>query len=97
MAVTGPSPRQITSQPTPKVIGAAGGSAVGTAAATLITWGLDNYHLLSAQPLPSKVQDSLTVILSAIFTFLAGYYVRPSHAQTTVLQDGKVFTAMHIP
>ena len=94
MTASTPLAPQITTQPAPKVLGAAGGSAVGTALATLITWALDNYHLLSTQPLPSKVQDSLTVVISAIFTFLAGYYVRPSPTQTAIRRDGKIFTAM---
>lgn len=96
MVAAAPPAPQITSQPTPKVIGAAGGSAVGAALATLITWAFDNYHLLSAQPLPSKVQDSLTVIISAIFTFLAGYYVRPSPTEIAHRQGGRTFTAIRI-
>src|SRR4051794_26670979 len=90
-----PAQAQITSQPTNKVLGAAGGSAVGTAIASLIVWGLDNYHLLSAQPLPDKVQTSITVIVTAVITFAGGYYVRPNPTQTTLKgSDGKNYTAM---
>src|SRR5262249_27073094 len=89
---TPPAPR-ITATPTPKVLGATGGSAVGTAVATLITWALDNYHLLSTQQLPAELQTSVTVIVTAVITFLVGYYVSPSPSQTTVQQDGKTYTA----
>lgn len=93
MAAIPPQP-QVTAQPTPKVLGATGGSAVGTAIATLITWALNNYHVLSSQALPSEVLTSVTVIVTAIVTFLAGYYVRPSPTQTVIQQGGKNFTAM---
>jgi hypothetical protein len=81
-----PAQPQLTAQPTPKVLGATGGSALGAAVATLINWALDNYHLPSSQTLPPNVLTSITVITTALFTFLSGYYTRPAPTQTVIQQ-----------
>jgi hypothetical protein len=85
----------ITSQPTPKVIGATGGSGIGGAIGTPVAWPLDNYHVLSAQPLSTEVKSAIVTLVSAFFAFLGGYYMRPAPTQT-VLQDdaGRNATAM---
>jgi hypothetical protein len=68
-----------TSRPTPKVLAATGGSAVGVALSTIVSWAVVQYCPVA---LPDNVNQAVTFLvitgLTAVFTFLSGYLTRPS-------------------
>jgi hypothetical protein len=84
-----------TLTPTPKVLGATAGAAFGGAVGTVLTWAVDNYHLLSGQPLPSEVKAAIAVIITTIISYAGGWFVRPNPNHTAILQDQKYVTAIH--
>ena len=75
-----PSP---THSPTPKVVAATGGSAVGAALSTVVSWAVVQYCPIT---LPDNVAQAVTFLiitgLTAAFTFASGYLTRPSRYHT---------------
>lgn len=56
--------------PQPKVIAATAGSAVGGAAALILAWILG----MMGVEMPTEVQGAVSILLVAVFTFVAGYW-----------------------
>jgi len=79
-----------TSAPTTKVIGATGGSAVGSQIATIILRAIEsifNYHF------PENVKTAIAGLIAAIVAFLAGYYVPHGGGETVINQGGQTLSA----
>ena len=75
-----------TNVPSQKTLAATGGSAVGSALATILLYWLD-----PSSQLPPEVRTAVTVLISAAFTFLAGYITPPSSKEAVVKSaSGKV-------
>ena|ERR1700736_909404 len=74
---------QASYRPTPKVVAATGGSAVGVALSTVVSWAVMQYCPVA---MPDDVNKALTFLiitgLTAAFTFGCGYLTRPSRYHT---------------
>ncbi len=67
-----------SSKPAQKVVAA----TLGAAVATIVIWILNSYVLKS--PLPEAVAGAVTVIVTTLVTFLAGYFTSPAAADQIV-------------
>ena len=73
-----------TGAPRQKVLAAAGGSGVATAAVVLLTYVLSSAGIT----FPSNVQDAVSTIVVAALTFLAGYLCPPGASETSIRDSG---------
>src|SRR6516165_2539580 len=73
-------------RPTPKVVAATGGSAVGVSLSTVVSWAVVQYCPVV---MPNDVIKAVTFLiitgLTAAFTFVCGYITRPSQYHTILL------------
>jgi len=73
-------------RPTPKVVAATGGSAVGVALSTVVSWAVVQYCPVT---LPDDVNKAVTFLiitgLTAAFAFVCGYIRRPSPDHAVLL------------
>ena len=73
-------------RPTPKVVAAAGGSAMGVSLSTVVSWAVVQYCPVA---MPDDVNKAVTFLiitgLTAAFTFVCGYITRPSRYHTISL------------
>jgi multisubunit Na+/H+ antiporter MnhB subunit len=72
---------QKTNVPTNKTLAATGGSVVGSAIATIVLYMVEQHW----GKLPEAVSGAVTVLVTAIVTFIAGYFT-PHGANEVVLQ-----------
>ena len=70
---------QPTNAPTNKTLAATGGSAVGSAIATIALYLYD-----PQSQLPATVQVAATTLVTAIVTFIAGYFTPPGASEGVV-------------
>lgn len=70
---------QPTNAPTNKTLAATGGSAVGSAIATIALYLYD-----PQSQLPPTVQVAVTTLVTAIVTFIAGYFTPPGAKEGVV-------------
>src|SRR6516162_3628577 len=77
---------EASNRPTPKVVAATGGSAVGVALSTVVSWAVVQYCPVV---MPDDVNKAVTFLiitgLTAAFTFVCGYITRPSQYDTILL------------
>jgi hypothetical protein len=72
-----------TSFPTNKTFAATGGSVVGSAIATIVLYVLQSYM---TTPLPQTVEGAITIVVTALFTFAAGWFT-PHGAKEAIMQS----------
>lgn len=76
--------------PTAKVVAASGGSALGGALGTIVTWMVVAH--IGPPPLPDNVQSAMTLLITAVCGALAagvsGYFTRPQR-HTRVIYDAR--------
>jgi hypothetical protein len=70
---------QPTNLPTNKTVAATGGSAVGAAVATILLYLID-----PKSELPQAVQVAVTTLMTAIVTFIAGYWTPPGATEGVI-------------
>jgi hypothetical protein len=71
-----------TAAPVQKVIGAAAGSGVGGSLAVILIWAASSFgHIV----FPDYVALAITLLVSTIATFVAGYLVPPKASEIPVL------------
>src|SRR5205085_1359128 len=82
-------PEQIapTSAPRQKVVAATGGSAVGAALSVITFWALQGIFSKAQITIPGEVKDALTLLITTLFTYLAGYYTPPGASEAVVKAD----------
>ena len=70
-----------TSAPVQKVIGATAGTGVGGALAVILIWAVSSFgHVV----FPDFVALAITLLVSTIATFVAGYLVPPKSSEIPV-------------
>ena len=78
--------------PTAKVMAASGGSAVGGALGTIITWIIVSNNLIGPPPIPEDVHTAITAVITAgcgaLVALLSGYFTRPQ-PNMAVIYDQK--------
>ena len=73
---------QPTNVPTNKTLAATGGSVVGGALATIIIYFIEQH----SGKLPDPVASAITVLMSAVVTFMAGW-LTPHGANEVIMKD----------
>ena len=73
-----------TSTPKKKVLAATGGAAVGSAAAVVLVWTVQKAGL----DVPANVADALNVVVTAILTFVAGWFTPPGAGEVNIPKPG---------
>jgi len=56
-----------------KVMAATGGSALGSAIATILNWYLDSHHILGPDPIPPPVQGAIGLVIASLVAFASGW------------------------
>ena len=56
-----------------KVMAATGGSALGSAIATILNWYLDSHHILGQNPIPPPVQGAIALVIASLVAFVGGW------------------------
>ena len=76
-----------TSTPKNKVVAATGGAAVGAALAIILTWAIQK----AGVDVPANVADALSVVITAILTFLSGWSMPPGAGEVNLMaRDGSI-------
>lgn len=89
------APMAATGVPKNKVVAATGGAAVGSSIAIIVTWFVESGFAHLQIQVPQTVLEAITVLVTTIATFAAGYMVPPgANEGSIVTQDGSVKSAV---